>query len=161
MDAEIFQFLFGSGAGVEEEIVDLRVRFLAIGSSQAGMDRGPAEDGRDGPFLAMDEDALSRRDLVIDAAIAFKIEEAFGRHIVDEPADLVGMRFDDDLERRIRVDDAYGRAIRVGEISVYIWFEVFEPDLLTAAFETYGGRVVDVSFEEIPGFVGKDGGRSR
>src|SRR6185437_390581 len=112
MDAEIFQLLFGTRPGIEEEVVDLWVRFLGI-DSQAGMDRGPAEDGRNGPFFAMDEDALSRGDLVIDATIAFEIEQAFGRHIVDEPADLIGVRFDDDLERRFGVDDAYGRAIWV------------------------------------------------
>ena len=49
----------------------------------------------------MDKDTLRGGDLVIDAAVAFQVQESLRRYIIDKPADLVGMRFDHHLKRGI------------------------------------------------------------
>src|SRR5580700_3395300 len=115
------------------------------------MDSGPAKDGGYAAFSTMNKDAHSRGDLVVDAAIAFQVYQAFGVDVIDKPADLVGMCFDNDLEGRIRVDDTDGGSIGVGKMGVDIRGEIFQPKFLSAAFKTYGGGVINVSFEKIPG----------
>jgi hypothetical protein len=90
-------------------------------------------------------------DLVVDAAIALEVYQSFRSDIIDEPADLVGMRFDHHFKRRVGVDDADGGSIGIGKMGVDIGGQVVEPKFLPAALKTYRGGVIDVFFQEIPG----------
>src|SRR5579859_2984661 len=101
------------------------------------MDGRPAEDGRNLAFFPMDKDPHAGGYLVVHAAVALEIDQAFRVDIVDKPADLVGMGLDHHFEGRSRVDDAHGRSVRIGKMTVHIRFQVFEPEPLTTAFKTY------------------------
>src|SRR6185437_7548432 len=136
MDTQLFQLFLVACAAIEEKIVELGLRFFGVRIAETSMDGRPAEDGGHGAFFTMDENALRGSDLLVDAAVTFQVQETFRCDIVDEPADLVCMGFDHHLKRSVGVDDADRRAVRVGEMSVHKWFQVFEPELLTAAFKT-------------------------
>ncbi len=112
------------------------------------MNSRPAEYGRHQPLFTVDEDPLRRGDLVIHPSVALEIDNAFGGNIVDEPADLIGMRFNDDFERRFWIDDADGRSVRIDEMGVHIRFQVIQPELLTAALKTYRRRIVNIILQE-------------
>src|SRR5579871_57195 len=104
------------------------------------MNGRPAENGRNGALLSVDENPHAWGYLMVDTAIAFEIDQPLRVDIVDEPADLVGMRLDHNLERRLRVDDTHRRAICIGEMRVHIRLQVVEPELLPAALEANRGR---------------------
>src|ERR1700735_3622892 len=101
------------------------------------MNGRPAEYCRHFSLFTVDEDPLSRCDLVIDTTVALEVQQPFRSDVVDEPADLVGMRLDHYFKGRLWIDDADGCTIGIGKITVNIRRQVIEPELLPAALKTY------------------------
>src|SRR5882672_493701 len=148
MYTQLFYLFFIPGPRVEEQVIYFWLRLLRLGIAQAGMNGRPAEHGFYQPFFPVDEDPLSRRDLVIHAAVTFQIDQAFWRNIIDEPADLICMRLDDHFERRFGIDHADRRTIWVCDLGVDIWLQVIEPEPLPAALEADWRGIVDIFSQE-------------
>jgi hypothetical protein len=58
------------------------------------------------------------------------------------------MRFDDNLVRSVRIDDAHNRPVRIDHVLVDVGTNVIEPKLLTAAFKPGWTCVIEIGFEE-------------
>ena len=151
MNAERLNLFAVAGAAVKEEVVDFRDRFLIVIPCHTGMDGRPSKDGFHGSFPAVDDHPHGRRDLVVDTPVALQVYESFRRDIVHEPADLIGMCFQNDLEGSIRIDHASCRSVWISELRICPRFDVIHPHLLACPFEPDGRWIIDVFAQEIVG----------
>ena len=68
----------------------------------------------------------------------------------------IGMGFDHHFKRMVGVDDTRRRTIGIREMAVGIRLDIIQPEFLSPGFKTRGRGIVDIGFEEIPGFLVED-----
>jgi hypothetical protein len=137
-------FIFGSD--VDENILDLGHQLGVL--SVAGVNGRPAENAFDNAFGRMDVHFLGRSDHVVGSPVADDVDKAVIRDVVNEPGDLVGVAFDDDLVILSRVDDPVDGAVIVEAPVVDIWFDIFQPKLLAGGLEPGRGGIIEIFPEE-------------
>ena len=145
MNSQVIYFFFCSRTAIEEEIINTWLWFFRIIITETCMNGGPAKHRFNRAFSSMDKYALSRRYLVIHPTISFKINQTFRGNIIYKPADFISMPFNHHLKCGFWIYYTDSSTIGIGEVTVYIWFYIFEPKLLSAAFEADRGSVVEIS----------------
>src|SRR5690606_1370208 len=88
--------------------------------------------------------SLSRRNLMIYTTIAFEINQTLAGNVVDKPADLIHVGFNDHFERMTGIDHAHGSSIWIRENIIYKWSYIVDPQLLSGIFKSDGRGSVDI-----------------
>src|SRR5882724_1513281 len=102
MNTECLDVFAVARTAIEEKVVHLRMNLLGIGIAHTGMNGGPAENSFHGSLGAMNDYSLSRCNLMIHATVPLQVHEPLRIYIIHEPADLIGVCFNNYPEFSIR-----------------------------------------------------------